>query len=397
MNTFKGVDTEELTSEELRRIISSSMFLKDKYTADGVFEKLKARLVAGGHLQDREVYDNGGSPTATTTSVFIVACIAAKERRKIAHADFPGAFLNASMPDDDGKPVYMRLNKFETSVLMKVDPSYKKYMQRNGTCVVKLKRALYGCIESARLWYELLSKDLMDMGYVKNQHDMCVFNRIEEDGYQSTLVLHVDDLFISAHSDEAIDNIIAQLQKKYQKLSVQRGSVINYIGMVFDFTESGKCKVTMDGYVEELLSFCAGVGGTAKTPASDGLFKITEGYDMLAEEQKVFFHSATAKFLYLAKRVRPDILTAVSFLVKRVNSPTTEDMHKLERLIRYVRGTKHLGIVLEANKNLGVFGYIDASYGVHTDLKSHSGCVIGIGKGSIYAKSVTQELNTKST
>jgi len=61
MNTFEGVNTNELTSEELRRIISSSMFLKDKYTADGVFEKLKARLVAGGHLQDREVYDNGVS------------------------------------------------------------------------------------------------------------------------------------------------------------------------------------------------------------------------------------------------------------------------------------------------------------------------------------------------
>ena len=31
------------------------MFLKEKFTADGVFEKLKARLVAGGHLQDRDI------------------------------------------------------------------------------------------------------------------------------------------------------------------------------------------------------------------------------------------------------------------------------------------------------------------------------------------------------
>ena len=55
------------------------MFLKDKYTADGKFDKLKSRLVAGGHLQDKSIYDNGSSPTVSTTSVFIVAAIAASE------------------------------------------------------------------------------------------------------------------------------------------------------------------------------------------------------------------------------------------------------------------------------------------------------------------------------
>ena len=45
------------------------MFLKEKTNADGVFEKVKARLVAGGHLQDLEIYYNGSSPTASTTVV----------------------------------------------------------------------------------------------------------------------------------------------------------------------------------------------------------------------------------------------------------------------------------------------------------------------------------------
>jgi hypothetical protein len=85
------------------------------------------------------------------------------------------------------------------------------------------------------------------------------------------------------------------------------------------------------------------------------------------------------------------------FFGQRVSNPTVEDLHKLERLVRYVRGTKEMGIVLEADKNLGVYGYIDASYGVHDDMKSHSGCVIGIGKGPVYAKSGTQKLNTKSS
>jgi len=153
----------------------------------------------------------------------------------------------------------------------------------------------------------------------------------------------------------------------------------------------------MGFFIADLMSICEGISGIARTPAGDNLFKISDTEELWEKSEREFFHSLTAKLLYLGKRVRPDILTAVSFLVKRVSKPTREDLRKLERVIRYIRGTSQLGIVLEASKNLGVLGYIDASYGVHQDLKSHSGCVIGIGRGPIYAKSGAQKLNTKSS
>ena len=53
--TFEGVDISELSSEDIALIISSKTFLREKYSAEGEFEKLKARLVAGGHQQDRTV------------------------------------------------------------------------------------------------------------------------------------------------------------------------------------------------------------------------------------------------------------------------------------------------------------------------------------------------------
>ena len=128
------------------------MFLKEKYTADGMFEKLKSRLVAGGHLQDRDVYNNGASPTASTSSVFILTAIAARQNRAVATVDFPGAFLNSDMPLTGDHVVYMRLNKQLTAALINIDATYNKYINNNGTCIVKLKKALYGCVESAKLW-----------------------------------------------------------------------------------------------------------------------------------------------------------------------------------------------------------------------------------------------------
>ena len=48
------VHVSDLSQADRSRIIRSSMFIKEKFTAGGEFEKLKARLVAGGvaHIPD---------------------------------------------------------------------------------------------------------------------------------------------------------------------------------------------------------------------------------------------------------------------------------------------------------------------------------------------------------
>jgi hypothetical protein len=92
---WRGVNIDFLNPEQRRSIIPCKMFVKEKTLADGSFDKLKSRIVAGGHMQDRDIYDNGSSPTVSTTSVFIIAALAAKEGRSLAMIDFPGAFLNS--------------------------------------------------------------------------------------------------------------------------------------------------------------------------------------------------------------------------------------------------------------------------------------------------------------
>jgi hypothetical protein len=54
-------------------------------------------------------------------------------------------------------------------------------------------------------------------------------------------------------------------------------------------------------------------------------------------------------------------------------------------------------MVLEPDSVLQAYAWIDASFAVHEDMKSHTGAVIGIGKGPFYAKSCVQRLNTKSS
>ena len=118
---------------------------------------------------------------------------------------------------------------------------------------------------------------------------------------------------------------------------------------------------------------------------------------LLGDRDRERFHSIAAQLLYLSKRMRPDLLVAVSLLTKRVLGPQQDDWNKLKRAIQYLRKTCHMGMVLEGGETVSILAYVDASYGVHPDMKSHTGCVIGIGRGPVYSKSTGQKLNTKSS
>ena len=54
-------------------------------------------------------------------------------------------------------------------------------------------------------------------------------------------------------------------------------------------------------------------------------------------------------------------------------------------------------LTLEVDTPVKLIAYIDASYAIHADKKSHTGCIITLGKGAIYGKSSTQKLNTTSS
>jgi hypothetical protein len=59
-------------------------------------------------------------------------------------ADIAGAYLNAEMKNAN---VLMQLDRVQSQLLVQIDPTYKQYMRSNGSIIVKLKKALYGCIQ----------------------------------------------------------------------------------------------------------------------------------------------------------------------------------------------------------------------------------------------------------
>ena len=178
-HVWHGVHTSSLTPMQRSAIIRSFMFLKDKFLAFGAFERFKARLVAAGNQQDKGLHDDLSSPRVATSSVLTVA---AKEGRRVIPIDIGGAFLNADM-SPTGIDVHIRLDRVMSLMLIQLDPSYEKFRDRNDTVVVRLDKALYGCVEASPLWYKDLKSKLVANGFVENPYDRCLFNIIGSSGY----------------------------------------------------------------------------------------------------------------------------------------------------------------------------------------------------------------------
>jgi hypothetical protein len=88
---------------------------------------------------------------------------------------------------------------------------------------------------------------LMSNGFEENPYDVCVFNKYREDGEQITIAIHVDDLLVTSASKANIEKFGRYLQSVYPETRTMSGSVIDYIGLTFDFREAGKVSVTMHG------------------------------------------------------------------------------------------------------------------------------------------------------
>jgi len=117
----------------------------------------------------------------------------------------------------------------------------------------------------------------------------------------------------------------------------------------------------------------------------------------LDEATAQFFHHQVTKALFLCKRARPDLQTAVAFLSTRVKNPDVGDYKKLKRMLQHLRATRNLYVTLEADNLQVIKWLVDASFAVHADMKSHTGGCISLGKGAVCSTSTCQKLNTKSS
>jgi hypothetical protein len=115
------------------------------------------------------------------------------------------------------------------------------------------------------------------LGYERNPHDICVFNKTGKRGLQCTATVHVDDLLITSVDESMIESLAEGLRLRYGEITKSNGNILNYLGMVIDFSHPGENRVAMKGFVDDMLK-SSGVTGGARTPATEGLDQCEDVY-----------------------------------------------------------------------------------------------------------------------
>ena len=399
---FRPINPGTMTETERKRALESLIFLTEKKTGE-----VKARTVANGSAQ--RVWmgrEESSSPTVSTAGLFMTLAVDAKEKRHVATCDIPNAFIQTEMKkyDKDGQRYVMKIRGALVDMLVQISPEIYKdfvsYERGQKILYVQVLKAIYGMLQSALLFYKKIRNDLIKSGFTINPYDPCVANKTVR-GTQMTVAWHVDDMKASHKRRDVINSFIRWLKTKYGaigELKVTQGDEHVYLGMDFDFSVEGCVKVDMTKYVKEMLEeYPEELKGKSMTPANEKLFKVNESSTRLEKEKAEVFHTTVAKGLFLSKRARPDIQIAIAFLCTRVKEPTVEDWGKLGRLMDYLKRTKDECLIIKMDDSNTIKWYIDVAYAVHPDMRSHTGAIMTMGKGSIISISSKQKVNARSS
>ena len=196
--------------------------------------------------------EDTSSPTISIKGFFLLCTIDENEDKGVVTADIPREFVQAEIEGEMG----MKLEGNMCDMFTKIDPKlYAKHLRtENGKYVlyVRLKKALCGTL----LFWKKLNRILQEWVFMVNPYGIFLAN-IMINGKRCTILWHVDDLKISHVDSKVITGIIEKLEKKFGKkkpLTVTRGTIYEYLGMIFDFSSADKVMFSMYDYIINILS-----------------------------------------------------------------------------------------------------------------------------------------------
>ena len=180
-------------------------------------------------------------------------------------------------------------------------------------------------------------------------------------------------------------------------MTVTRGKSHVFLGMKISFTGDDTFSILMDDHLQKTIDeFGEKLVATTTTLAKKDLFDVNPDSKLLGEGKAKTFHSVSAKLLYICTKARLDVKLGVAFLCTRVSKSTEQDWGKLRIVLQYIKGTIDMPRILGVDDMTSLVAWVDTSYAVYPDMRSHTGGCMSFGTGVLMPKSMKQKLNIKS-
>jgi len=337
-NVWDVISKESIPKD--RRCIKCKWIFKIK--RNGVF---RARLVACGYSQIPGVdFNESFAPVINDVSFRVMLILKLTRRLRATFVDVETAFLHGNLQEE----IYMNI---------------PDGLESNGNECLRLKRTIYGLVQSAREFYKRLIEVLKNVGFVENKSDPCLFSKWE-DGEVILIGIYVDDCLVIGKENH-ISMLITDLKNGGFNLKVTQ-NLTDYLSCrVLENQSHNEILILQphlinnlrDKFGHEVLE-----KGTYKTPGTPR-FKVVrsdENFELIDDNLQKRFRSGVGMLLYLTKYSRPDLCNVVRELSKCMDGASMGTYLELLRVIKFVLDTENFCLKIrpkidDSTWNLKVF------------------------------------------
>ena len=293
---FKNFDAFEEVNDEGQSVIKTRwVFTQHDYDSKGY--TLKARLCIRGDKEENKENIRADSPTTHKDTLMLVLAIAANEEFQIFSGDIKSAFLQGKSLDR------------EVFVLPPPEAKLKGKLW-------KLKKAAYGLIDGARLFYLELRETLIKLGLKNVSGDPALFTYHKDGKLEGFVCFHVDDLFVAGSS--AFRNIFLHEVSRKFKFSKVESNRFKYLGCQVEKLANGDIELNQNDNIASIDE----VEVTSKSNSCP-----------VNEAERKTIRRVVGELLCVSLMTRPDLSFQVNRLSSNISVATVKDVKDAKRLV----------------------------------------------------------------
>jgi hypothetical protein len=228
------------------------------------------------------------------------------------------------------------LNGFlEEEVYVDQPPGFE--VKEQPTKVYRLKKALYGLKKDPRAWYNIIDTYLIKSGFSRIQNEPTLYTETYQQGKILIVCLYVDDMIYTRNIELA--SFKHAMKSEFDMTDL--GIVKHFLGIEVDQSTKG-IFVCQQKYTTNIIKrFYMEDCNPTEThiPLGRKLRKQDEGPAV----DSTLYKSLVGIMLYLTTS-RSDVMNAVGFVSRFMESPKDFHWKMAKRIMRYVVGTLNFGL-----------------------------------------------------
>jgi Reverse transcriptase (RNA-dependent DNA polymerase) len=231
--------------------------------------------------------------------------------------------------------------------------------------IALLKKGLYGLKQGGRQWNKKLHTAMTTFGYKCISVDHCIYTRTMNKG-TSIVAIHVDNMLACASSEGEMRQLKMDLESLFEIKDL--GDVHWLLGVAITCDRTARTDSLSQGsYIDTVIArFKMQEAYPVATPLDTGTRRSVQMCPATKEEkqkmEKKPYQMAVGSLMYAAITTRPDITFSVQQLSQFASNPGCQHWEAAKRVIRYLKGTQDLCLVLGGKEDIKLTGYTNSDW-----------------------------------